>query len=337
MNRKLVFTLLASPIFTLGLAQRAEACTPYGLIGQKYAQPQIAAALGPCVNDEGDDGAGGRIEEFQNGAIDWDGHSNEAFAVYGLIHQKWAKQGGPVGFGHPTTDETDSGTGRGRYNLFDKGGSILWLRGTNEAFPVFGVIRLTYNAEQDEFGDLGFPTSDELPLGNNGSRFNYFEHGWITWNPNGETDVHVYNQRFTYRLPQIGFGGGDPVGAWNIAVSIYSNGNYNFTGHFHNASSILNPTLERDALVFIFKSHNGAAYTFAHNGSTSVLERDDNINDNGNNPKLASGWADLEAGPSVDWQASTQVDLILLANNIKAAIGYVASVIQVAGPIIKLL
>lgn len=113
-------------IFFLGTVNLASACTPYGLIGLKWNQ--LKAAVGNCINDEGPDGVGGRIQSFSNGWINWDGHSPAAFAVYGSIGKKWMILGGPKGYGHPITDETDSGGQIGRYNLFDRGGSIIWKK-----------------------------------------------------------------------------------------------------------------------------------------------------------------------------------------------------------------
>ncbi len=103
---------------TLTGVANAYACSPYGLIGDKWRNlGGSGSPLGDCVEDEKDDGAGGRIELFRSGWIDWDGHSQEAFAVWGLIGVKW-RELGLVQLGHPTTDERGAPDGFGRYNYF---------------------------------------------------------------------------------------------------------------------------------------------------------------------------------------------------------------------------
>ena len=99
-------------------ANVAYACSPYGLIGEKWRKlGGVGSALGNCLEDEKDDGEGGRIQNFKSGFIDWDGHANEAFEVRGLIGEKW-RQVGLAKFGHPTTDERGAPDGFGRYNYF---------------------------------------------------------------------------------------------------------------------------------------------------------------------------------------------------------------------------
>lgn len=93
------------------LANAAYACSPYGLIGAKWhALGGANGALGNCVEDEKDDGAGGRIELFKNGWIDWDGKKGEAFAVYGLIGSKW-NQLGLARLGIPSQTKKEPPTG----------------------------------------------------------------------------------------------------------------------------------------------------------------------------------------------------------------------------------
>jgi uncharacterized protein with LGFP repeats len=87
----------------------------------------------------------------------------------------------------------DMNTPHGRFNVFDRGGMILWQQDTWEAYAVYGGIQETYKAWLREFGHLGFPASDEEPLGDFGDRIQYFEGGWIEWHRyNGETSVWIY-------------------------------------------------------------------------------------------------------------------------------------------------
>ena len=330
----------AKAIAVLGLlactamCNTAYACTPYGLIGQKWNE--VKTALGSCVTDEVADGAGGRIETFQHGWVSWDGHAPKAYAVYGLIGQKWMALGGPKGLGHPTTDEQENANHRGRYNLFDRGGSILWLKGAASAYAVYGEIRKAYEVEGVEFGALGFPTSDEQSFGSKGDRINSFEHGSIAWiKKNGDIFVHVNDVRMTYRINHVGFDNGDPVGGGPITVTVNRNGSYNFSGHFHSAAAIVNPVSEKTNFVLAMKSTNGAhIYTFSHSGSVSLTDRNDSWNQPGINAELSSGWADLERGAQVDWHASTRLDIAKLWSDIQSAIGAASQVVKVVGPLL---
>jgi hypothetical protein len=323
--------LAAAAVVCVASANIANACSPHGLIGQKWNQLQ--GALGNCIDDEADNGVGGRIEAFQFGWVNWDGHASQAFAVYGLIGQKWMALGGPKGFGQPTTDESDSATGRGRFNIFANGGSVLWLRGAPQAFAVFGAIRSTYGTERFEFGDLGFPVSDEMPLGQNGDRVSNFEHGSIDWfHDHGDTLVHIANSRYTYRIAFIAFGGGDPVGSPGATLSIFRDGTFGFSGSFHNAAAVVNPVTENTSIVVAIGSGNRSiTFTFSDSGSVSAFNRDHPWNTNGNNAQIASTWLQLENGVWVRWNASTNADLGKLWSDMKAAAGAVGDVVAVVG------
>lgn len=328
--RLLVLGLFASAF----LGGAAQACTPYGLIGKKWND--FKGALGNCLADEAGDGAGGRLQAFQHGWISWDGHAPAAYAVYGLIGQKWAAMGGVRGFGHPTTDEMDSANRRGRHNDFDKGGSIVWTGGAPVAYAVYGDIKKTYDGEGREAGSLGLPTSDEQPLGFDGDRINRFEHGSIVWTKkHGATIVHVADSRITYRIPHIGFANGDPVGGGPITLTVNRNGSYNFSGHFHSAAAIVNPVAEKTSIVIALKSANGAhVYTFADSGSVSMSDRNHPWTQSGVNAELSSGWADLERGFQIQWNASTRADLAKVWADLQAAIGAAQKVVAVVGPLL---
>jgi hypothetical protein len=315
----------------LGAVNMANACTPYGLIGIKWNQ--LKTILGNCVNDEGPDDAGGRIQSFEKGWVSWDGHSNAAFAVYGLIGKKWMILGGPKGFGHPINDETDSGPQLGRYNLFERGGSIIWKRNTNEAFSVYGDIRKIYEYEGFEFGPLGFPTSDEKNSGTSGDRIGYFENGSILWNKShADTIVRINGTRLTYRINHISFAGGDPVGGKQVELTIRSNGAYKFQGGFHSAATVLNPISEKTSFLLIIRGFTGKPYTFSQSGSVSAYDRNFDWYITGNSPEIASGWSDIEQDGSYYWNASTRLDLAKLWADIKAGAGYVGDAVAIVGP-----
>ena len=210
MNAKAVMTL-AALVAVAGGARVAHACSPYGLIGAKWNQLGGASSpLGRCVDDEHDDGRGGRIETFQSGWIDWDGHSSAAYAVYGLIGAKW-NQLGAAAFGHPTDDETGAPDGYGRYNWFrDINGNVATIYfnprsyycGTDhycQAYAVYGAIlgewaRLGYERSQ-----LGYPESDEAAYtqygARPGERISTFDNGFIRWRPDGSILSKLENGR----------------------------------------------------------------------------------------------------------------------------------------------
>jgi GH25 family lysozyme M1 (1,4-beta-N-acetylmuramidase) len=102
-----------------------------------------------------------------------------AHAVLGVIHARWGALGwenGPMGY--PTTDETPTPDGVGRYNHFSKAASIYWSPSTG-AWSVHGAIRDRWASLGWEHSALGYPTSDEFDVAD--GRRNNFQHGYITW------------------------------------------------------------------------------------------------------------------------------------------------------------
>jgi hypothetical protein len=90
--------------------------------------------------------------------------------------------GWEAGFlGFPTTDETTTPDGIGRYNHFE-GGSIYW-KPSISAHEVHGLIRKYWADNGWELNSqLGYPISDELPtFQNSNDRFNDFENGVVYW------------------------------------------------------------------------------------------------------------------------------------------------------------
>lgn len=102
----------------------------------------------------------GRYKHYKTGeSIYWQPVTG-AHLIYGLIKAKWAMLGwerSPLGY--PTTDESDTGTGPGRYNNFQDG-CIIWKSGSNEAFAVYGNAYQVWGHQNYDAGNLGFPTSD---------------------------------------------------------------------------------------------------------------------------------------------------------------------------------
>jgi hypothetical protein len=135
----------------------------------------------------------GSTVQFSNGAKrDYTGAGNNSSIYYGdavhsdtilpnivlgYIRGKYLAKSAQAGvLGYPTTDELSTAFGTGRYNLFQKG-RILWKNGAGQAFETHGNIDAQYIKLHQEWGQLGFPTSDEYITGN--QRVNAFELGRI--------------------------------------------------------------------------------------------------------------------------------------------------------------
>lgn len=123
--------------------------------------------------------AGGRFRHFQGGSIYWTS-STCAHEVQDQIRDKWAEIGWERStLGFPTTDETVTPDGIGRFNHF-QGGSIYWSPKTG-AHEVHGAIRDEWARLGWERSALGYPISDETNQVNGNGTFNLFEHGTILW------------------------------------------------------------------------------------------------------------------------------------------------------------
>lgn len=103
----------------------------------------------------------GRFNHFQGGSIYWHPQSG-AFEVHGAILAKYRELGAEASIlGYPTTDETKTPDGVGRFNHFQRG-SIYWTPST-WAHEVHGLIRNHWAQHGWERNpQLGYPLTDEL-------------------------------------------------------------------------------------------------------------------------------------------------------------------------------
>ncbi len=156
-------------------------CTVGGAILTRYNQVGGAGGvLGRCTTNEltTPDGVG-RFNHFQNGSIYWT-QATGAWEVHGNIRLRWEALGWETGvLGYPTTGETATPDGVGRFNHFKKGttlGSIYWTQATG-AWEVHGNIRAKWEALDWEKGPLGYPTTNETATPDGVGRFNHFKKG----------------------------------------------------------------------------------------------------------------------------------------------------------------
>jgi hypothetical protein len=100
----------------------------------------------------------------------------------------------------------------------------------------------------------------------------------------------------------ITFDNGVPVGGYSH-LSLFPNGAFSFTGHFHDSGA---PSYDT-SLVWVLKSAAGSAFAFKHGGRVHGTfesgSRNDDWGDSGTNAALAATWADISAGYTWAWQA----------------------------------
>ena len=155
----------------------------HGLILAKWAHLHWERSfLGYPVTDETKTPDGkGRFNHFQGGSIYWHPKTG-AHEVHGAIRSKWSYLGWEKSIlGYPTTGETKTPDGIGRFNHFQHG-SIYWKPSTS-AHEVHGLIRKFWaNQGWEKNPELGYPISDELPTSpGSKNRYSDFENGVVYW------------------------------------------------------------------------------------------------------------------------------------------------------------
>ncbi|WP_285491652.1 LGFP repeat-containing protein [Amycolatopsis taiwanensis] len=163
-----------------------------GLIRDKWIALGWEGGLGYPTTDETSTPDGvGRYNHFNRagGASIYWTPSTGAHAIQGAIRSQWASLGWETGLGYPTTDESVTPDGIGRYNHFSKSASIYWTPATG-ARAVYGAIRDKWASLGWERSPLGYPTSNEYSVP--GGRRNDFQHGYITWNSATGTTAVTY-------------------------------------------------------------------------------------------------------------------------------------------------
>jgi beta-N-acetylhexosaminidase len=168
--------------------------------------------------------AGGRARDYQQGSIIWSARTG-AHAVWGAIGAHYRSLGGPAGLlGFPTTDETGTPDGTGRYNHFDgaDGASIYWTPQTG-AWSIHGAIRDRWSSLGWERSALMYPTTDETGTPDGIGRFNHFSGtggSSIYWTPG--TGAHEVLGAIRARWASLG---------WERSALGYpTSGEYDVTG-----------------------------------------------------------------------------------------------------------
>lgn len=125
-----------------------------------------------------------RYRDYSGGRLYWTPASG-VHEVHGGIRGIYLANGGHDRFGEPTTDETKTADGRGRYNRF-KGSpatidaSALWSPETG-SHMVYGAIHELWESMGFERSPHGYPKSSELTTPNGRGRYNNFQNGGIYW------------------------------------------------------------------------------------------------------------------------------------------------------------
>lgn len=159
-----------------------------GKIREKWEKSK--GVLGDPVMDAVALPYGGVVQNFQGGNIYYVFGFPEAYAVYGMILNKYASWGYEKSLlGYPISDEKATPDGEGRYNHF-QGGSIYLNPSIPEAFVVNGAIRDKWAELGWEKSQLGYPESDAQDTGD--FIIQYFQGGSIRWNKKtGKTKASI--------------------------------------------------------------------------------------------------------------------------------------------------
>jgi hypothetical protein len=183
-----------------------------------------SSAFGYPTSDEtpAQDGVG-RFNNFEHTSVYWH-PSTGAFEIHGLIRDRWRAMGAEMSMlGYPTTNETATLDGVGRYNHFQNG-SIYWTPRTG-AHEVYGPVRERWAELRWERGLLGYPISIPYNEVRNRTTFfiAHFQHGKIELNL---VTQQVYVEKFAsapspnYSIPIVAYRVSDDDGSRPCAITV---------------------------------------------------------------------------------------------------------------------
>jgi hypothetical protein len=277
------------------LRSRADAA-----ISAKHQQVGGGPAQGDVVPE--DDGVG-FYRLYGAGAIYWREDLGAA-ALYGVLYTRYAQIGGSSSFlGYPTSDHKVEPDGVGFSASFEHG-NLYSLSG--HTFEVHGAILSEWLLKQGGTqGWLGYPTSNEYGE-SGGVRRNDFDNGRVRYDPAALVQVATEPHWITYAWDPIVFGTGTPVGG-RARLTLYANGQTNFSGHLHDSGAPSYTTFTSMVAVDAAQAH---ALVFYHQGHTdgsfsSTQEPNDDWDDWRLIPDVVTLWSELKAG---SWRSHSKVD-----------------------------
>jgi hypothetical protein len=297
----------------------------YGMIEDRYvAMNGESGPLGCPLGMEDNDARGGRWEAFQNGFVFYNPDPNiGTHAVYGAIANKWTEMGRENGvLGYPVTDEIGTPDGVGRYNHFERSGSIYWTPSTG-AHAIYGQIRDKWASLGWEQAFLGYPTSDETGTPDGSGRFNTFQHGKINWTQAGGPKLEFSSLSFDW--PDFGL---SSVSGF-AHLTVYSNGSYDFTGHVHDGGF----WAYNVSVGWGLRANDGTLFQFLDTGhvqgTLGAGSRDHDWNATGTNAALAQAWPQIEEGFGQVAKARSDWDVARIFSDIKSAFSWVGTIVDV--------
>jgi hypothetical protein len=167
---------------------------------------QIGGGLGllgcPLTDETTTRDGSGRFNNFESGSIYWTSQT-KAFENYGDIGAKWHALNAELSFlGYPLNAE--SSIGNGRFQSFQNG-QIFWL-----PLPTGAVtcalpepIAAKYNSLGGPLGTLGFPITDEIPIGDEPGTKVRFQKGKISWKGTADSIFVSMDSVYNFSIDQI--------------------------------------------------------------------------------------------------------------------------------------
>jgi len=207
----------------------------------------------------------GSYQTFERGILVWHPETG-VHEVHGDILTRYGQLGGSR-YGYPTTDETATPDGRGRFNHFrempsraDK--SIYWTQQTG-AHEVYGLIRSRWAEIKWERGHLGYPTTGEQPwAGAPGGRVQSFTGGRIFYTP--KDGAYADPMQWLHLIREGGFKG-------QIELTAHADGRVQLRGYVRSSAAVGYEYLVQSML----QADNQMAVAFTHEGKVTSTHGSD--------------------------------------------------------------
>ncbi|WP_246626326.1 LGFP repeat-containing protein [Modestobacter italicus] len=191
-----------------------------GMLTAFRAQGSEWGALGYPTADEAYGSAeGGSSQRFQNGTLYWS-PATDAHAVIGDQLATYVAQGAEAGpLGYPRSELICGLIHSGCYQLFT-GGTVYRTDATGTHAVRGGMLTL-FKAQGSEWGELGFPTTDEVYGLPGGGSYQEFQNGRTYWSP--ASGAHAVTGRLLTYWQQLGgesSAAGYPAGAAKVSGTV---------------------------------------------------------------------------------------------------------------------